>query len=70
MAGAFEVMGACGVPGVRAVASVRSSAGQFFVENSTVGLGGEKVHTVGNVKSHLVAILVTFLQDSSAQFRR
>jgi hypothetical protein len=41
-----------------------------FGENSTVGLGGEKVHAVSNnvVKTHLVAILVKLLQDSSAQW--
>jgi hypothetical protein len=41
----------------------------FFGENSTVGLGGEEVHAIGNnvVKAHLVAILVKLLQDSSAK---
>jgi hypothetical protein len=41
----------------------------FVGENLTVGLCGEKVHTVGKnvVETYLITILAKFLQDSSAQ---
>ena len=41
----------------------------FIGENSTVSLCGEEVHTVGNnvIETHLIAILLKLLQDSSMQ---
>jgi hypothetical protein len=68
VAGAFERVGACGVADVPAAASYGVQTNVFIGKNSAVGLCDE-VHAVSNnvVETHLIAILVKFLQDSRAQ---
>jgi len=69
MAGAFEMVGACGVADVPAVVSVRRSDERFRGLELDTGLCGEEVHAVVKyvVETHLIMILVKLLQDSSAQ---
>jgi hypothetical protein len=68
MVGAVEMMGACGVADFLRWFLYGVKLDVFVGENSTGCLPGEATHAVGNdVETHLIAILVMLLQDSSAQ---
>jgi hypothetical protein len=67
---AFEMVRACSVADVPAVAFVRCSDGHFRWRKFGSRLCGEEVHAVGNnvVERNLITILLDLLQDSSAQW--
>ena len=70
MDGAFEMVGACSVADVPAVASVWRSYGLFVGQNSTVSLCGEEVHAVVKYvaeTNHLGYVSAGF---ERAEFRR